>query len=42
MPSLGPTYRTRGTTTMYRAPLNDLHYALDTVIGADALAGCGA
>ena len=27
---------------MYRAPLNDLHYALDTVIGADALAGCEA
>jgi 3-(methylthio)propanoyl-CoA dehydrogenase len=27
---------------MYRAPLKDLHYALETVIGSDALAGCPA
>ena len=25
---------------MYRAPLQDIQFALDQVIGADALAGC--
>ena len=30
----------RHASTMYRAPLQDLQFALDEVLGADALAGC--